>query len=132
MRSTKTVVFTNGVFDLYHEGHVAFLNTARTYGDVLIVGIPDDRTVQRRKGPGRPMWTDVRRELWVASHPGVTTTIVYSGSPAPILRALRPDVLVRGEDQRSEGAEYAGRLVRVPRTPNISTTKLIEDYEIHA
>jgi rfaE bifunctional protein nucleotidyltransferase chain/domain len=127
MRPTKTVAFTNGVFDLYHEGHVALLNAARTYGDVLIVGIPDDRTVQRRKGPGRPVWPASRRELAVASHPGVTTTIVYSGSPVSILRAIRPDVLVRGEDQRSEGADYAGRLVRVPRMPNISTSQLLKD-----
>jgi D-beta-D-heptose 7-phosphate kinase / D-beta-D-heptose 1-phosphate adenosyltransferase len=128
MRSTKTVVFTNGVFDLYHAGHVALLNAARTYGDVLIVGIPDDRTVQRRKGPGRPVWPVARRELMVASHPGVTMTIVYSGSPVSVLRAIRPDILVRGEDQRSEGAEYACRLVRLQRTPGISTTQIIKDY----
>lgn len=124
-RSSKTVVFTNGVFDLFHAGHVALLNAARTWGDVLIVGIPDDRTVSRLKGQERPIWPAEHRERVVASHFGVTTTIVYNGSPAAIIRALRPDVLVRGADQNLNGAEYAGRVVRVPRTPNISTTEIL-------
>jgi cytidyltransferase-like protein len=68
-RSSKTVVFTNGVFDLYHPGHVNLLNQARTYGDVLIVGIPDDRTVSRLKGQDRPQWPALHRERLVASHP---------------------------------------------------------------
>jgi rfaE bifunctional protein nucleotidyltransferase chain/domain len=125
MRTTKTVVFTNGVFDLYHAGHINLLNQARSHGDVLIVGIPDDRTVGRLKGQERPVWPAEHRERVVASHPGVTTTIIYSGSISAILRAIRPDVLVRGEDQRLDGAEHAGRIVRVPRTPNISTTDII-------
>lgn len=129
MRRSKTVVFANGVFDLYHQGHVNFLNQARTHGDVLIVGIPDDRTVSRLKGKERPVWNQLAREGSVAAHPGVTTTIVYSGSIAAVLRVLRPDVLVRGEDQRLDGAEYAGRVVRVERTPDISTTQLINQCD---
>lgn len=127
MRQTKTVAFTNGCFDLFHAGHVAFLNAARTYADVLIVGIPDDRTVSRLKGQERPHWPAVHRERVVASHNGVTATIIYSGSPTALIKALRPDVLIRGEDQRSEGSDYAGRLVRLPRTPGISTTELLND-----
>lgn len=129
MRASKTLVFANGVFDLYHAGHVNFLKQARTFGDVLIVGIPDDETVRELKGKDRPVWNQHAREGSVARHPGVATTIVYSGRVSAVLRAIRPDVLVRGEDQRLDGAEHAGRVVRVPRTPNISTTQLINQCD---
>jgi D-beta-D-heptose 7-phosphate kinase/D-beta-D-heptose 1-phosphate adenosyltransferase len=122
----KPLVFTNGCFDMLHEGHFQLLRFAAQYG-TLIVGIPDDNTVTLLKGPPRPINTAEKREYCLSLLPYVAAVITYRGSPEALLEQLRPDILVRGEDQNMDGARFAKRTIRAKRTPGISTTQMLEE-----
>ena len=130
----RSVVFTNGVFDLLHTGHVDVLLAARREGDVLIVGVNSDGSVRRLKGPTRPVRNDVDRAYLVAALSCVDSVVVFEqDTPLELLRALEPDVLVKGGDYAEStviGArdvrERGGRVVIVPLTPGHSTTALVE------
>src|SRR4051794_35999275 len=90
-----TVVFTNGVFDLLHPGHVRYLQSARALGDVLIVGINADESVRRYKGPGRPITSELERAEILAGLACVDAVVIFGeDTPAEIVRSLQPDVLV--------------------------------------
>jgi D-beta-D-heptose 7-phosphate kinase/D-beta-D-heptose 1-phosphate adenosyltransferase len=130
----RTVVFTNGCFDLLHPGHVALLERARAFGDVLVVGLNSDASVARLKGPGRPVVpAEERAEALLALEP-VTRVVVYDeDTPREIVAALLPDVLVKGADWaadrivgREEVEAAGGRVERVELVPGRSTTAVLE------
>ena len=129
-----SLVFTNGVFDLLHPGHVDILLAARREGDALLVGINSDESVRRLKGPTRPVRKAVERAYVVAALAMVDAVVVFEqDTPIELIRALTPDVLVKGGDY-SEGTVVGasdvrasgGKVVIVPLTPGHSTSALVE------
>ncbi|GMV11214.1 MAG TPA: D-glycero-beta-D-manno-heptose 1-phosphate adenylyltransferase [Gemmatimonadaceae bacterium] len=128
------VVFTNGVFDLLHPGHVDVLRAARAQGDALIVGLNSDASVRRLKGPGRPVRHEAERAYVLAALRGVdAVTIFDEDTPLELVRLLTPDVIVKGGDYTEASVVGArevrargGDVVIVPLTPGQSTTSIIE------
>lgn len=128
------VVFTNGVFDLIHPGHVDVLHAARSEGDALIVGVNSDASVRRLKGAGRPVRGEAERALVLAALESVDAVVIFEeDTPLELIRALHPDVLVKGGDYtpetvvgRTEVEVLGGRVVIVPLTKGQSTTSIIE------
>jgi len=132
-RSGGTVVFTNGVFDLLHPGHVRYLEDARALGDALVVGINTDRSVRANKGRTRPIVPeDERAELLLALHSVDVVVIFDEATPHAIITQVQPDVLVKGADWgpgnivgRDVVEARGGRVVRMPLSDGFSTTDLI-------
>jgi D-glycero-beta-D-manno-heptose 1-phosphate adenylyltransferase len=130
----QTVVFTNGVYDLLHPGHVRYLQAARAEGDALIVGVNSDRSVRALKGPHRPVHPQDERAELIAALACVDAAVVFDqDTPHEIITALQPDVLVKGADWPADqivGREVVeargGRVVRVHVVPGHSSTQLIE------
>jgi len=130
----KTIVFTNGVFDLIHPGHVRYLHRARALGDALIVGINSDRSVRANKGAGRPVTPEAERVEILESLRCVDATVVFDeDTPQQLIVALQPDVLVKGADWAADtivGRDVVetrgGRVVRTPIEAGYSTTRIIE------
>jgi rfaE bifunctional protein nucleotidyltransferase chain/domain len=130
----KTVVFTNGVFDLLHPGHIRYLEEARRHGDALIVGVNSDRSVLALKGPGRPIHPQDERAEIVAALRVVDAAVIFDeDTPHAIITALQPDVLVKGADWPADqivGRDVVeargGRVVRVAVAAGHSSTALIE------
>ena len=133
-RARGRVVFTNGVFDLLHPGHVDVLAAARGEGDALIVGLNSDESVRRLKGPQRPVRTEAERAYVLAALGDVDAVVTFSeDTPLELIRHLRPDVLVKGGDYvpstvvgREDVESWGGRVVIVPLRPGQSTTSIIE------
>jgi D-glycero-beta-D-manno-heptose 1-phosphate adenylyltransferase len=133
-RSGKTVVFTNGVFDLLHPGHVRYLDIARSLGDALIVGVNADASVRRNKGPSRPVTSEGERAEVLAALASVDAVVIFpEDTPAEIVRALQPDILVKGADWpadqivgRDTVEARGGRVVLVPVEAGHSTTTIVE------
>ena len=129
-----TVVFTNGVYDLLHPGHVRYLRAARAEGDTLIVGVNSDRSVLANKGPGRPINPEHERAELIASLAAVDAAVVFDeDTPLAIISALQPDVLVKGADWPADqivGRDVVeargGRVVRIPVEEGHSSSRLIE------
>ena len=130
-----TVVFTNGVFDLLHPGHVDLLEQARRAGDTLIVGVNTDASVRRlAKGPERPLVPEAARARVLAGLAAVDCVVLFDeDTPLELIRALAPDVQAKGADyprDRIVGADWVeangGRVLRVPLVPGYSTTALVE------
>ncbi len=130
-----SVVFTNGVFDLLHPGHVELLEAARREGDALVVGVNSDASARRLgKGAARPVAGQVARARVLAGLAAVDCVVVFEqDTPLELIQALAPDVLVKGADytrDRIVGADWVeargGRVVRVPVVPGFSTTALVE------
>jgi len=128
------VVFTNGVFDLLHTGHVVLLEAARAEGDALIVGVNRDASARRLgKGPDRPIVAEDERARLVAALAAVDCVVLFAeDTPLALIRQLRPDVLVKGADYAPDaivGAAdvegWGGRVVRVPLVRDKSTTRLL-------
>ena len=129
------IVFTNGVFDLLHPGHVELLELARGEGKALIVGINSDASVRRLgKGAERPLMGEAARARVVAALECVDCVVLFDGdTPIDLIQAIEPDVLVKGADYPRAsivGAEWiearGGRVVRVPLVTGFSTTSLVE------
>src|SRR4249919_4073430 len=98
-RQGRTIVFTNGVYDLLHPGHVRYLQAARAEGDALIVGVNSDRSVRANKGPGRPINPEQERAELIAALAAVDAAVIFDeDTPHAIISALQPDVLVKGAD----------------------------------
>ena len=118
------VVFTNGVFDLLHPGHIDLLNAARALGTALVVGVNTDASVKRLKGPGRPVRTESERAYVLAALEAVDTVVLFGeDTPLELVVALRPDVIAKGGDYTVEsivGArevrEWGGEAVVIPLT----------------
>lgn len=130
----ERLVFTNGVFDLLHRGHVDYLFEARALGDRLVVGINGDASVRRLKGPTRPLVPAAERAELLAALSCVDLTVIFDDdTPEDLIRAVSPDVLVKGGDwpvERIVGREFVegrGGLVRsIPLREGVSTTRLVE------
>ena len=128
-----SVVFTNGVFDLLHPGHVDVLLAARALGDALVVGLNSDASVQRLKGPERPIRSTAERAYVLAALAAVDAIVAFDqDTPLELIRHLRPDVLVKGGDYtpdtivgREDVEGWGGRVVVIPLTPGHSTTSTI-------
>lgn len=129
------VVFTNGVFDLLHPGHVELLESARAEGAVLVVGVNSDASVRRLgKGADRPLAGEDARTRVLAGLAAVDCVVLFDeDTPQALIEALAPDVLVKGTDYARDaivGADWVeargGRVVRVPLVPGYSTTSLVE------
>ena len=128
-----TVVFTNGVFDLLHPGHVRYLQDARALGDALIVGVNSDRSVRANKGPDRPITPESERaEILLALECVDAVAIFDEETPAEIVKRIHPDVLVKGADWgpdnivgRDTVEARGGRIVRMPLSEGYSTTALL-------
>ena len=129
-----SVVFTNGVFDLLHNGHLDSLRRARAEGDVLVVGVNDDESVRRLKGPSRPILPlDQRLRILAALECVDGVVAFHEETPAKIIEAVAPDVLVKGGHYHIHeivGHEFVldrgGRVLSLPLLPGRSTTGLIE------
>ena len=128
------LVFTNGVFDLLHVGHVRYLTTARALGDALVVAINSDRTVRELKGPDRPVFNEAERaEILAALRMVDYVTIFDDVSPRSLIAELLPDVLVKGGDYdldqihgREEVEAAGGKVISLPFVEGSSTTALIQ------
>jgi D-beta-D-heptose 7-phosphate kinase/D-beta-D-heptose 1-phosphate adenosyltransferase len=130
----KRIVFSNGCFDLLHPGHLDYLAKAKSYGDILILGINEDASIQRAKGPTRPICPLKDRLLMLAGLEIVDYLIPFpEDTPLNLIQKISPDVLVKGEDWRDKGVvgrdwveAHGGQVVLVPFLDGYSTTKLVE------
>ena len=126
----KTIVFTNGCFDILHAGHVDYLEKAKSFGDVLIVGVNSDSSIKRIKGEKRPINKQEHRVKVLSALNCVDYVIVFDeDTPIEVIKAVKPDVLVKGADWKLEdivGREYAKRVERIEFSYDVSTTKIIE------
>jgi D-beta-D-heptose 7-phosphate kinase/D-beta-D-heptose 1-phosphate adenosyltransferase len=128
------VVFTNGVFDLLHPGHVRYLRDARVLGDALIVAINSDRSVRALKGPDRPVNAEQERTKVLLGLASVDAVVIFDeDTPYSVIRAIQPDVLVKGADWGADtivGRDVVeargGRVVRMALAPGYSTTALLQ------
>ena len=128
------VVFTNGVFDLLHPGHIDVLVGARAQGRSLVVGVNSDDSVKRLKGPSRPIRSEAERCYVLAALEAVDAVVTFEqDTPRELIDVVRPDILVKGGDYTAEsivGAPevrgWGGRVVIIPLTPGHSTTSTIE------
>jgi D-glycero-beta-D-manno-heptose 1-phosphate adenylyltransferase len=133
-REGKRIVFTNGVFDLLHPGHVRYLQQARVLGDALIVAINSDRSVRANKGGGRPITPDAERAEILGALACVDAVVIFDeDTPHAIISAIQPDVLVKGADWAENAIvgrdiveARGGRVVRIGLEPGHSTTELIQ------
>jgi D-glycero-beta-D-manno-heptose 1-phosphate adenylyltransferase len=132
----RKVVFTNGHFDLLHVGHLRYLQSARSLGDVLVVGVNDDRITTERKGPSRPILPeDERVELLAGLACVGYATIFHEPTASACIAALRPDVYVKGGDYAPGGAAlpeaevvkaYGGEVIILPLVEGRSTTDIVQ------
>jgi len=133
-RQPGRVVFTNGVFDLLHPGHVDVLIGARARGDVLVVGLNSDASVKRLKGPDRPVRSEGERAYVLAALEAVdAVTLFEQDTPLQLVQLLQPDVIVKGGDYSpdtvvgaNEVRARGGDVVIIPLTPGHSTTSTID------
>ena len=129
----RTLVFTNGCYDLLHPGHVRLLERARSLGDVLVVGLNTDSSVRLSKGPGRPLTPERERAELLLSLEAVDGVVLFDEeTPRVLIARLLPDILVKGADWshfiagREEVEAASGRVVTVPLEPGYSTTRTLE------
>jgi D-beta-D-heptose 7-phosphate kinase/D-beta-D-heptose 1-phosphate adenosyltransferase len=135
----RTIVFTNGVFDLLHVGHLRYLQQARELGDALIVGLNSDRSVRANKGESRPVTPEAERAEILEALACVDGVVVFDEeTPHDLIAAIQPDVLVKGADWAEDAIvgrdlveARGGRVVRVPLEAGKSTTAIIEYIKNH-
>lgn len=129
----KKIVFTNGCFDILHAGHVSVLEFSRAKGDVLVVGINSDDSVRRLKGPTRPVNKQADRALVLAALQSVDAVCIFpEDTPYNLIKAVRPDVLVKGGDYKPSeivGREFAKKVVRFALLKGRSTTNIIKKVQ---
>ncbi len=129
----KKIVFTNGCFDIIHAGHVDYLKKAKALGDILVVGLNSDDSIRRIKGEKRPIIPqEMRAEVLSSLKPVDYVVIFEEDTPENLIKTIKPDILVKGRDWEPEkivGREfvesYGGKVLTIPFTYNISTTKII-------
>lgn len=133
-RAGKTVVFTNGCYDVLHPGHIRLLETARSLGDLLILALNTDSSVQRLKGPSRPFIPERERAELASSLAAVdAVTLFDEDTPRELIAALLPDILVKGADWahwiagREEVEATGGKVLALPLEPGYSTTGIVEE-----
>jgi len=132
-RAGKKVVFTNGCYDILHPGHIRLLEAARSLGDVLILALNTDASVQRLKGPTRPLISqDQRAELASALAAVDAVTFFDEDTPRELIAAVLPDILIKGADWthfiagREEVEASGGKVLALPLEPGYSTTGILE------
>ena len=132
-RAGKTVVFTNGCYDLLHPGHIRLLERARSLGDILILALNTDDSVARLKGPNRPIIPETdRAEMALALEAVDAVTFFDEDTPRELIAAVLPDVLVKGADWahfiagREEVEAAGGRVLPLPLEPGYSTTNIVD------
>ena len=132
-RAGKTVVFTNGCYDLLHPGHIRLLERARALGHILILALNTDNSVSRFKGPNRPIIPEIdRAEMALALAAVDAVTFFDEDTPRELIAAVLPDVLVKGADWahfiagREEVEAAGGRVVPLPLEPGYSTTSIVD------
>jgi rfaE bifunctional protein nucleotidyltransferase chain/domain len=133
-RVGKKVVFTNGCYDILHPGHIRLLESARSLGDILILALNTDASVQRLKGPTRPLISqDQRAELAAALEAVDAVTFFDEDTPRELIAAVLPDVLIKGADWahfiagREEVEAAGGQVLALPLEPGYSTTGILEE-----
>lgn len=133
-REGKTVVFTNGCYDLLHPGHLRLLEQARSLGDRLILALNSDASVERLKGPSRPLIAAAERVALAAALESVDAVTVFGeDTPRELIAAVLPDVLVKGADWahwiagREEVEAAGGKVIALPLEPGYSTTGIVEE-----
>src|SRR5690349_23364727 len=137
-REGKRLVFTNGVFDLLHVGHVRYLAQARALGDALVVAINSDRSVRELKGPARPVFAEGERAEILAALRHVDYVVIFDDvSPRNLIAKLLPDVLVKGGDYqldeihgREEVESAGGKVISLPFVDGASTSALIRQIRV--
>jgi D-glycero-beta-D-manno-heptose 1-phosphate adenylyltransferase len=133
-RAHKIVVFTNGCYDLLHPGHVRLLERARSLGDILILALNTDSSVQRMKGPARPIIKEGERAGLASALEAVdAVTLFDEDTPRELIAAVLPDILVKGADWahfiagREEVEAAGGKVMPLPLEPGFSTTNIVEE-----
>ena len=129
----KTIVFTNGCFDLLHAGHVTYLERAKRLGDLLVIGVNSDASVRRLKGPSRPLTGEKDRLRVLAALEAVDYVTLFSeDTPLRLIEKIRPHILVKGADWKEDqivGAKevrsWGGRVKRIRLVPGRSTSALV-------
>lgn len=131
----KRIVFTNGCFDILHEGHTKLLREAKSHGDVLVVGLNNDDSVKRLKGPERPINSEDQRQEVLEAVDCVDAVFLFAqDTPLELILDLKPDILVKGSDYEkseivgaSEVESWGGSIVRIELVPGVSTTAILEE-----
>ena len=132
-QKNKKIVFTNGCFDILHAGHVSYLSKAKSLGDILVIGLNSDSSVKKIKGKSRPVVSQKNRALLLAALEVVDFVVVFNEpTPAKLIKAVKPDILVKGGDWKKEeivGAEfvesYGGKVKSLAYIKGLSTRGLI-------
>jgi D-glycero-beta-D-manno-heptose 1-phosphate adenylyltransferase len=133
-RAGKVVVFTNGCYDILHPGHIRLLEQARSLGDILILALNTDASVQRLKGPSRPMIAERERAELASALDAVDAVVFFDeDTPRELIAAVLPDILVKGADWahwiagREEVEAAGGKVMALPLEPGYSTTGIVEE-----
>ncbi|MEN6533950.1 MAG: adenylyltransferase/cytidyltransferase family protein [Bryobacteraceae bacterium] len=133
-REGKTVVFTNGCYDILHPGHVRLLEKARNLGDLLILALNSDSSVQRLKGPTRPLISEQERVRMALALQAVdAVTLFDEDTPRELISVVLPDILIKGADWahwiagREEVEAAGGKVMALPLEPGYSTTGIVEE-----
>jgi rfaE bifunctional protein nucleotidyltransferase chain/domain len=133
-RDGRKVVFTNGCYDILHPGHIRLLESARSLGDILILALNTDASVQRLKGPTRPLIPECERaELAAALEAVDAVTFFDEDTPRELIAAVLPDILIKGADWahfiagREEVEAAGGQVLALPLEPGYSTTGILEE-----
>jgi D-glycero-beta-D-manno-heptose 1-phosphate adenylyltransferase len=134
---SKTIVFTNGCFDVLHRGHIEYLASAASEGDILVIGLNSDASVTRLKGPGRPVHDQYSRALALASLRFVEAVVIFDeDTPLQLIQEVRPDVLAKGADYEiadivgaADVMSWGGRVVQVDLVEGYSSSRAIRLIE---
>lgn len=130
-KESKKIVFTNGCFDIIHQGHIDYLAKAKDLGDILIIGLNTDKSVSEIKGKNRPIQDQVSRAIILASMQ-FTDAIIYFSDPTPynLIKTIQPDILVKGADYKAE--EIIGYDIVKQKGGEIKTLEFLEGYSTSA
>ena len=132
-KEDKKIVFTNGCFDILHVGHIEYLKFSRKQGDVLVIGLNTDRSVREQKGDKRPFVSEDERARLISALEDVDYVILFDDlTPEKLIRRVKPDVLVKGEDWKEKGVvgrefveSYGGKVILAPLVKDVSTTDIV-------
>ena len=132
-KENKKIVFTNGCFDILHVGHIEYLKFSRKQGDVLVIGLNTDRSVREQKGDKRPFVSEDERARLISALEDVDYVILFDDlTPEKLIRRVKPDVLVKGEDWKEKGVvgrefveSYGGKVILAPLVKDVSTTDIV-------